>query len=512
MIKALSAPILFFLFRLVISGGVDAQEASVFLEPVFSNKAKDLSITISTDPPLSGCSVTLHGAAKRAPLIKKIENNFIVAINSEFNDQAVYSAARLKPLRLSSERTRRANAFLRALLSCNEGVYLSSVEKLRLKRRGNKGPKSVGSWLKFLKKKIAANGVTLVDAFPNLSFTNPVDIQRTPERSGKLFVVEQGGTIKSFDNTSAVKSSNVFLDMKDRVVSGGERGLLGLAFHPDFESNGYIYVNYTASPDGTTHISRFTVSGGAAGQADPNSELSLLTVAQPFSNHNGGALAFGPDGFLYIALGDGGSGGDPLGHAQNKASLLGKMLRINVDSTSGGLNYSIPSSNPFKGNSEGWREEIYAFGLRNPWRFSFDTANGELWAGDVGQGAKEEIDIISNGGNFGWNIMEGSDCFENGCSTAGLILPIFDYPRSQGQSVTGGYVYRGKNIPALGGSYIYGDFVSGKIWVLRRTESAVSNNELIDTDYGISTFGVDDDQELFVADYMSGKLYKFNPA
>ncbi|MDQ4140045.1 MAG: PQQ-dependent sugar dehydrogenase, partial [Bacteroidota bacterium] len=237
------------------------------------------------------------------------------------------------------------------------------------------------------------------------------------------------------------------------------------------------------------------------------------TYAQPYSNHNGGKLAFGNDGYLYISSGDGGSGGDPHNYAQNRKELLGKILRIDVNSPSGYLPYSIPADNPYKGNTEGFREEIYAYGLRNPWRFSFDRTTGTLWAGDVGQGNVEEISIIKNGGNYGWKIREGNTCFgAANCDLTGLEEPIWTYPLNaeNGRSVTGGFVCRDKNLTGLEGKYIYGDYVSGNIWALTFNNNTAVKNELITkVADGISSFGEDSQQQLYVVGHATGKIYKF---
>lgn len=296
-------------------------------------------------------------------------------------------------------------------------------------------------------------------AFPNLTFARPVDLQHAGDGSDRLFIVEQAGVIRVFANTSSVATADTFLNIQNRVNdSGNEEGLLGLAFHPNFATNGYFYVNYTASNPRRTVVARYRVSANP-NRADANSEFVLLTVNQPYENHNGGQLAFGPDGYLYIGMGDGGSGGDPQNNGQDRRGLLGDMLRIDVDNPAGGLNYGIPPDNPFVGNTSGYREEIYAYGFRNPWRFSFDFVTGWLWVGDVGQGSREEIDIVEKGLNYGWRIMEGKICYSpsSGCDQTGLALPIWDYGRSSGASITGGYVYRGSRVAPLAGAYVYGD-------------------------------------------------------
>ena len=358
----------------------------------------------------------------------------------------------------------------------------------------------------------AAADVQLKVAFPNLTFEMPVEFVSPNDGTNRNFVIAQAGVIHVFPNNPGVKTTQKFLDIKKKVVSGGEQGLLGLAFHPNFKKNGYFYVNYTRGEDLETAISRFQVSKTNPNQADPASEVVLLTYKQPFSNHNGGKVAFGKDGYLYIAVGDGGSGGDPQNHGQNKASLLGKILRIDVNKPSGNLKYSIPADNPFKGNKEGFREEIYAYGLRNPWRFSFDKTTGNLWVGDVGQNKIEEVDIVKNGENYGWRVMEANECFKpEDCDKKGYALPVHSYQQGMdtGKSITGGHVYRGKKLTALQGKYVYGDFVTGNIWTLTPNNGKYTNAKLMKLDGTISSFGEDANNELYVLSYGDGKIYTF---
>jgi glucose/arabinose dehydrogenase len=349
-------------------------------------------------------------------------------------------------------------------------------------------------------------------AFPNLSFSSALDLQNARDGSNRIFVVERGGSIKVFQNQQSVNTAKIFLNISDRITSGGETGLLGLAFHPDYKNNGYFYVNYTAPSPLRSVISRFKVSTSNPDSADKNSELILLTYNQPYSNHNGGCVAFGPDGYLYISSGDGGSGGDPQNNAQNITNLLGKIIRIDVDNPQAPLNYGIPSDNPFVDSTNiNLRKEIFAWGLRNTWRFSFDPVTGWLWAADVGQNLWEEIDIIKNGKNYGWRCYEGNHPFElSGCNGT-YEPPIWEYSHSLGLSVTGGYVYRGNNVPQLKGKYIYGDYVTASVWSLQYDGINPATNNLITTAPGsITSFGVDEQQELYLVSF-NNKIYRFTP-
>lgn len=352
----------------------------------------------------------------------------------------------------------------------------------------------------------------LSPAFPALQFEMPVELTSPKNDPDRIFVVEQKGKIIVFPNNDGVAKSTTFLDITRKVDSGGEKGLLGLAFHPDYKNNGYFFVNYTRSSPLETVIARFRVSKSNPQLADAGSEEILLRYSQPYSNHNGGKIAFGNDGYLYISAGDGGSGGDPQNNGQDRKAWLGKIHRIDVDKPSGNKLYGIPADNPFKNNKEGFREEIFAYGLRNAWRFSFDQETGILWAGDVGQNQIEEVDIVEKGGNYGWRVMEAAECFKSrNCDKENLILPIWSYPQGSntGKSVTGGYVSRDKNLPGLIGKYIYGDFVSGNIWALTYAgKRAVKNELLAKLDDGLSSFGEDGRKNWYVLAYGTGKIYR----
>lgn len=346
--------------------------------------------------------------------------------------------------------------------------------------------------------------ISLNEAFPQLGFEQPVDLQSPDDGSNRIFVVEKQGRIKVFENATGASESSLFLDLSSRTATASELGLLGLAFHPDYGTNGFFYVYYTPSENRSV-VSRFKVSDSDGQQADSSSERVLLQVDQPFTNHNGGQIVFGPDGFLYIALGDGGSGGDPLNHGQTTTSLLGSILRIDVDDETPESNYAIPQNNPFVGD-EGIRDEIYAYGFRNPWRMSFDGQTGKLWVGDVGQGAIEEIDVVEAGGNYGWKLFEGTQCFSGDCDATGLVSPIFEYGHANGdRSITGGFVYRGTELSSLRGKYIYGDFISGNIWALEEDGSA--NTLLLDSGLAIASFGTDLNNELYVCAF-DGSIYR----
>jgi len=342
-------------------------------------------------------------------------------------------------------------------------------------------------------------------AFPTLSFDQMVHLTYPEDGTGRLFVVLQPGQIVTFENDPKASWPETFLDIRDRVNdSGDEEGLLGLAFDPQYKTNGFFYVYYSASRPRRSTISRFSVSTYSTSRADPVSELVILEVPQPYNNHNGGHLLFGPDGYLYIGLGDGGAVGDPHGNGQNTSTLLGSILRIDVSSLATGGTYQVPTGNPFVARNDGTKQEIWAYGLRNPWRFTFDRATGELWAADVGQDLYEEVNLIKPGLNYGWNVMEGFHCFKpsRSCDQEGLEPPVTEYSSSEGCSVIGGYVYRGPRLASLYGAYLYGDFCSGRIWALRYDGSRVTEHlELIDSQLDISSFGEGQSGEIFILSF-----------
>ncbi|NLC43487.1 MAG: PQQ-dependent sugar dehydrogenase [Clostridiales bacterium] len=353
--------------------------------------------------------------------------------------------------------------------------------------------------------------IVLTEAYPLLSFNSPLEFVHAVDDSDRIFVVEKDGRILVFSNNPEADEAKVFLDLTAKVDNrASEKGLLGLAFHPDYTRNGYFFVNYT-DREGTV-IARYKVEQNDPDMGLADSEEVLLTFSQPYNNHNGGRIEFGKDGHLYIATGDGGSGGDPQNNSQNRSNLLGKILRIDVDNPKQGALYGIPADNPFVGNDQGFREEIYAYGLRNPWKFSFDYHRNWLWAADVGQNKIEEINIIKKGENYGWNIMEGSQIYSSqvGVNQEDLVLPVWEYEHPIGKSITGGFVYYGDEIPGLRGAYVYGDFVTGMIWALWLDEDLSADNRLLlETDLMISSFGLDQNNEMYVVDF-NGKIYRLS--
>ena len=355
--------------------------------------------------------------------------------------------------------------------------------------------------------------------FANLSFSSPVAMLQPPGNNSRWFVVEQAGRVLVFANNAAVTAATVFIDITARVRSGGETGLLGLEFHPQFPANPRAYLSYTTGATQLqSRIAEFRSTDGGL-TLDPNTETVLLTVDQPATNHNGSNIVFGPDGLLYIGFGDGGNAGDPfgtIGNGQNLQTLLGKMLRIDINGATGAVPYRIPVANPFAANAlcnagSGAQAcpEIYAYGFRNPWRWSFDSGSGELWLGDVGQNTWDEVDRVVLGGNYGWRCREGAHPFNANCGPANNLLdPIAEYGHAVGVSITGGYVYRGSAIPALVGRYVFGDFSSGRIWHIGRdTPPTLQVTTGFDSGLQIASFAQGNDGEIYAVNY-GGSLHR----
>jgi uncharacterized repeat protein (TIGR03806 family) len=346
-----------------------------------------------------------------------------------------------------------------------------------------------------------------VPAFPSLSFDRPVFLTAAPHDPDHLYVVEQAGRVLRFDNRPDVATTQVVLDIRERVrTQHNEEGLLGLAFDPAFANGGHVYVYYSASQPRRTQVSRFTAKSG--GVIEPASEREILRIEQPYGNHNGGMLAFGPDGMLYLGVGDGGAADDPHGHGQNLGTLLASILRLRVGPAI--PTYQIPSDNPFV-TTAGARAEIWAYGLRNPWRFSFDRQTGALWVGDVGQDTLEEVDLVTRGGNYGWNAREGTRPFARRDRPADMIDPVTEYGRHEGESITGGYVYRGTKLSDFRGMYLLGDYVTGQVWAIDPASADASARTRVASVPALASFGEDAAGELYALSF-DGNAYRFEAA
>jgi len=366
------------------------------------------------------------------------------------------------------------------------------------------GPAIGGLLLLICQPLVAAPTITLQRMFDGVALQRPLAMLPAPQAADTWYVVEQAGRVLRLNRRQGKWSARVFADLRGRVDAGpSEAGLLGMAFDPEFAENGRVYFSYTAEGSPLTSIlSRFVSRDRGLGVA-PGSEQILLRVKQPYVNHNGGNIQFGPDGYLYFGLGDGGSAGDPRGHGQNTDTLLGALLRLDVRGDGG---YRIPPDNPFADG--GGRPEIFAYGLRNPWRWSFDRDSGALWLADVGQNAWEEINVVVRGGNYGWNLREGAHCYSGDCRQPGLIDPLAEYSHDQGCSITGGYVYRGRALPALRGVYLYGDFCSGRIWGLSAgADGKHVSKVLLESGLNIASFAQGNDGEVYVID-LGGRIFR----
>ena len=481
----------------LIAFSADAKAQSVGLRTSLRGSRFQAVIVNSSG---AACKHVLYGASSQSLLARPL-SRFPLVETSSSTAQAQFTVSSL-PAIISRTST---YAYFFTESVCGSRTLHSNVSKLRLTTTRSTRGNSLSSWLSRIRFSLLRSRVTLTEAFPNLQFTKPLYFTSAEDFSNKVYVVEQGGLIKSFDNDSAATSSATYLDVTSKIITtGGEQGLLGLAFSPNYQTDGYVFVAYTRAGDGATVVERYSRSINDVTVADPNSGVVVISAAQPFDNHNGGCIQFGSDGYLYLGLGDGGAGGDPLKKGQDRTQLLGKLLRLDVST----LPYTIPSTNPYASSTSGFRPEIYAYGFRNPWRFSFDSANGRLWVGDVGQGDVEEVDIVQPARDYGWSIMEGSQCYPAGssCNKRGLQLPITEYTHKVGSSITGGYVYRGSEFPSFYGLYFYADFIEGKIFGLD-AQGRVST-VLLDSDRLIASFGEDQNGKLYVVAYDTGKILK----
>ena len=484
-----------------------AAPGSVDLAARVSRRGKVLTFTPSFGVGAVGeCTLTLYGAPRRQQLEDR-RNDAQVLIQYEGTLSGQLLRARAVPLLKRSSRGRARRRFFFSLeADCPGARVVSPVASVRIRGIRGRGRRPA-KWLRALGRKIQGLSVVLREVPGDLQFSRPIDFQTAPGQTDRVYIAEQAGKIFSVTIGETNSEKTLFLDIEDEVACCGERGLLGFAFHPDFENSGFLFVHYNEGGTGDTLLERYQVQNGVVNKA---SATLFLRIAQPASNHNAGSIAFGLDGFLYFPLGDGGGAGDSFNNAQDLSTLLGSLLRIDVDTPEGNRNYSIPSDNPFVGNNSGFREEAWAYGFRNPFRMSIDPETGDLWLGDVGQSSFEEIDLVTRGGNYGWNTLEGNECFNppQNCNRSGLEAPVLAYPHSQGASVIGGHVYRGNGLAGFKGAYIYGDFISGRIWSLRRSGDEVLNAELLDTDKLISCIGRDTTGELYVLDLGSGGVFR----
>lgn len=358
----------------------------------------------------------------------------------------------------------------------------------------------------------------LEEAFPGVTFELPLGIRFPNDGRHEVYIAEHGGRVKVLDRFTPGAEPTVFLDLSERIATSPPGEFFAIEFHPNYAENGTFFVRYKLQDPERTVLSRFERSADNPLEADPESEVILFAIETPgnANNHHGGDIAFGPDGYLYVPLGDGGVTFDAVGNAQDRTKLLGKVLRLDVDNPSGGLNYGIPPDNPYVGNTEGWREEVWAYGFRNPWRLTVDRETGEVWVGDVGEAHWEEVDRVEAGGNYGWPIMEGPVCAPFGppeCDQGGLTLPVWAYPRDVGTSITGGYVYRGSKIPVLRGQYVFADFGSYTTWTVEtdNPEHATLLLEPLYPGFAITTFGQDLEGELYLTEFFSGQIFKLEP-
>ena len=457
------------------------------------------------------CSYTVYAARKRRRITGNNPNlNTAILIDQVIpKTGATFLITDLQRLR-RRDTTRRRFHF-RALEDCGGSLLFSTIRR-RLFPTRESNSLTNRAWREQLKEELPFSHLTVRNAFPNINLTQITDIRHANDGSDRLFLVQQTGIISVITNDSNTSTIDTFLDITDLTTASGERGLYSIAFHPNFANNNYIYVHYTGINSGDTTVSRFTVDASNPNSVDPSTALTIFSAPQPFPIHNGGSILFGPDNFLYIMYGDGGEQGDPNSLAQNRSNPYGSILRLDINNPSNGENYGIPSSNPYAGNTSGFLEEIYAYGLRNPWRASFDRFSGELWIGDVGFRTFEEINRVNLGDNLGWPILEGESCRTPGCDTNGLTLPLHAYGRRLGASVTGGYVYRGSVTPSLFGSYIFGDFTAGNLFLYKEESiNASPFRRFISTESFISTFGEDEAGELYFADYGGGSIFQIIP-
>lgn len=484
-----------------LAAPASAQGSSVTLDTTIDGTSFLATITSTTTT--EDCAVDLYGAPTTEALSVLPGSAKLIASTELIDGTIQIPARKLLPLRVKKAGNT-ASVFFRTRATCGGVTQDSNVTSILLLTSRRKGVPGAAGWLRHLNKQVVANSFKLVDATPGFNFDRPVDIQYPRDGTNRLFVVEQSGKIYLV-KTGKSATKTLFLDIGAKIKLGGNLGLLSMAFHPKFSQNGQFFVHYSNAGDGNTVIARYSLKSGSKSVADTTSEKRILEIVQsPTADHVGGQITFGDDGFLYIALGDGGSGAMPVDTSRKLTNLYGKVLRIDVDSPSGGREYGIPSNNPFG-------DEIWAYGLRNPFKISFDRTTGRLWAGDVGQDGAEEVDIIESGKHYGWNTLEGTLCYSppTGCDATGTEAPVTQYSHLVGLSITGGYVYRGSKIKPLQGFYLYGDFINGKLFGLSYGDGPKVVTLLANTEEFFSTFGLDRNNELYVAGYTTGKVFRF---
>lgn len=447
------------------------------------------------------CAFTLYGADSRSKLTGSMKKAAALGAFHGAPDSLWVHLPSAPVYRKTKKRESALKTiYFRAQLACGRQTSLSPIVTADARRESGGTIKDTATWFRTFAQGLGRS-IALRSVRPNGSFTQPVDAQ--PTADGRLFIGELPGRIRN------VADGSIILDITDRVRTDTGVGLLGFAFHPHHPVNPAVFVFYIERGTGNSIVARFLPDPLNTSVYDPASEQQILSLPPTqYNDHKGGQLAFHSDGTLYISLGDGGSAGDVLGNAQNSATLLGKILRINID---GAAPYSLPADNPFVGNTSGALEEIYALGFRNPWRMSFDRQTGLLWVGDVGQDSREEVDVVQAGGNYGWNRAEGTACYPPGssCDPKGTFYPVHEYDHAAGLSVTGGYVTRDAAVPLLAGRYVFGDFVTGTIFQLDAAAPQFGSTAIFHTPLAISAFGADSSGRLYLLSFSEGTVYRF---
>jgi len=514
LIKTLRTSALFIAFLTIVSLATPAF-AEIRLHSELLQGGSELRAFVALDSNQASCRISLQAAQKRRPLNRG--GSRIISLASVDTTESVVLFQSGDLLRPRLRRPGPSIFFMRAIADCGEQQFKSDINRMRLRERPRRRFKTVRGWINQAVQNMQASELKLSEVYHDQEIDRPLGLASTQALPNQLFLLEQAGTVSRINLADSPATKHEYLNIEHLVYDEDfETGLLGLAFDPLYNENGLLYVFYSTQVNGSliSRISRFEVQESLVGPVNVATETMLLEIPQPSPIHQGGQLAFGPDGYLYISVGDGGPGKDPGQNAQNTMSLLGSVLRIDPNRIASEPAYFVPADNQFV-NRPNFLPEIYAYGFRNPWRFSFDPLNGRLWLGDVGQARREEVNLVKKGGNYGWNVMEGTLCFEpaKNCRKRRYEAPILDYGRADGGSITGGYVYRGENIPALNGYYIFGDFLSGRIWALNSNRLKRATKILLfDTHHFISSFGVDDLNNQYFISFFEGKVFSLDSA